>query len=139
MFGSACRLLFTRAQPTSTCGLACTLGSARPNSHLQLGSSHLGLERRNQRLGRQTGPAHRFPPHVFKKGIKKLKLGKGVPVGNILKNGYLPPADRAGGVGPGTSHPSSGQEAPEGLFANKKFAKRSLRGHLAHPTGGMWS
>jgi hypothetical protein len=60
-----------------------------------------------------------------------------VPVGNILKNGYLPPADRVGGVGPGPpAHLAGGrfenylQAPPEGLFTNKKsflFAKRPLR------------
>jgi hypothetical protein len=37
-----------------------------------------------------------------------------VPVGKFLKNGYLPPADWAGGVGPGTSRPSSGRDVPRG-------------------------
>jgi hypothetical protein len=37
-----------------------------------------------------------------------------MPVGKILKNGYLPPADWAGGVGPGTSRSSSGREVPRG-------------------------
>jgi hypothetical protein len=59
---------------------------------------------------------------TFLKRDKKIKLGKGVPVGNILKNKYLPPFQ--GGM------------FPEDLFANKKFAKSSLRGH---PTGRMWS
>jgi hypothetical protein len=51
-----------------------------------------------------------------------------VPVGKILKNGYLPPADWAGGVGPGTSRPSSEQDIPRGPLTNFLFAKRSLPG-----------
>jgi hypothetical protein len=50
----------------------------------------------------------------FKKKDKKIKLGKGVPVGKILKNGYLLPTDWAGDVGPGTSRPSNGRDVPRG-------------------------
>jgi hypothetical protein len=32
----------------------------------------------------------------FEKGLKKLKFEKGVPAWNILKNGCLPPNERAG-------------------------------------------
>jgi hypothetical protein len=46
-----------------------------------------------------------------KKGLKKIE--KGVPGGKNWKNRYLPPVDRAGGVGPGTSRPSSGREVPK--------------------------
>jgi hypothetical protein len=49
-------------------------------------------------------------------------------VGKILKNGYIPPADWAGGVGPGTSPYPVGGRFPEGLFANFLFAKRSQPG-----------
>jgi hypothetical protein len=82
----------------------------------------------------------------LKKRLKKIKFEKGVPIGKKSKNGYLLSVDRAGGVGPGTSRPTSGREVPklipEGLFANKKlflFVKSSLtrlRGRPAHPTGG---
>jgi hypothetical protein len=65
-----------------------------------------------------------------------------------LKNGCLPPDQRAGGVEPETSrplvsaHPTGGrsqnfsQTPPEGLFTNKKlflFAKRLLTRPLRHP------
>jgi hypothetical protein len=74
----------------------------------------------------------------LKKGIKNIKFGKGEPVGNNLKNGYLPPVDRAGNRGAGDL-PPIGREVPEGLLANKKvilFAKRSLWGHPARWSGG---
>jgi hypothetical protein len=91
-------------------------------------------------------PACRIGRVFFsKKGFKKIR--KRVPDRKIWKNGYLPPVDRAGGVGPGTSRPSNGREVPklsadppEGLFANKKlflFVKRSLR-HPARLLGGRF-
>jgi hypothetical protein len=51
---------------------------------------------------------------IFLEKDKKIKLEKEMPVGKILKNSYLPPADWAGGVGPRTSRPSSGREVPRG-------------------------
>jgi hypothetical protein len=51
--------------------------------------------------------------NFFKKRVKKIKFKKGVPVGKNWKNRYLLPVDRAGGVGPGTSRPSSGREVPK--------------------------
>jgi hypothetical protein len=67
------------------------------------------------------------PRNFLKKGLKKLKFEKGVPVGNNSKNGCLPPVDRAGCVGPGTPRPSIGfqkyfQTPPKGLFANRKVS-----------------
>jgi hypothetical protein len=57
----------------------------------------------------------------LKKGFKKIKIRKTVLVGNNLKNGCLPPVDRAGGVGPGTSRPSRGRDVP------KNFCRPLLR------------
>jgi hypothetical protein len=52
----------------------------------------------------------------FLKRIKKIKFKKEVPDTKNSKNGYFPPVDRAGGMGPGTSRPSNGREVPK-LFA----------------------
>jgi hypothetical protein len=49
----------------------------------------------------------------FLKRNKKIKFEKGEPDRKKSKNGCLPPADRVGGVGPGTSRPSSGREVPK--------------------------
>jgi hypothetical protein len=54
----------------------------------------------------------------FKKGLKKLKFEKRVSAGNNLKNGRLPPVDRAGGV----CSKFFLQAPPEGPFANKKVS-----------------
>jgi hypothetical protein len=49
----------------------------------------------------------------LKKRLKKFKFGKGVPIRKISENGYLPPDQRAGGMGPGTSRPLDGREVPK--------------------------
>jgi hypothetical protein len=48
----------------------------------------------------------------FLKKDKKIKFEKGEPDRINSRNGYLPPVDRAGGVGPETSRPSNGREVP---------------------------
>jgi hypothetical protein len=68
----------------------------------------------------------------FLKGIKN-KIGKGVPVGNILKNRYLPPDHPAWGRGP-PAHPAGGR-FPKGLFANKKFREEVPAG-ASRPSKG---
>jgi hypothetical protein len=46
----------------------------------------------------------------FRKGLKKIKFEKGVPIGKNSKNRYLPLVDQAGGVGPGIpAHPAGGR------------------------------
>jgi hypothetical protein len=63
-------------------------------------------------------------------------------LGKIRKIGTSRPLIRRETWGRGPpAHPAGGR-FPEGLFTNKKvilFAKRPLRGHLAHPMGGMLS
>jgi hypothetical protein len=104
--------------------------------------------------GRRKAAAWNVDGVFLKKGIEKIKLGKGVPVGKILKNGYLLPADWAGGVGPGTSRPSSGrdvlretlhefficEEVPAGAGGDIRPIQRAgccPEGHPALWSGGM--
>jgi hypothetical protein len=66
---------------------------------------------RNGPAGREEQGERRL---FFLRDKKKIKFGKGELDGKNSENRYLPPVDRAGGVGPGTSRPSSGREVPRG-------------------------
>jgi hypothetical protein len=65
----------------------------------------------------------------FKKKLKKIKFEKDVPIWKILKNGYLPPDQRAEDVWPDTSRPSNGREV-RGPY--------SAEGHNARWVGGRF-
>jgi hypothetical protein len=79
----------------------------------------------------------------LKKGLKKFKFEKEVPVWKILKNGCLLPDQRAECVGPETSRPPNGREVEkyfpgswEGPLRERKLVKRPLTRPSALPTDG---
>jgi hypothetical protein len=80
--------------------------------------------------------------YFLKKGLK-IKFEKWVPVVKNWKNGYLPPVDWAGGMGPGTSRPSSGRDVPK-IFPGpsqeplKKFLIREELPEAGIPPG-QWA
>jgi hypothetical protein len=45
-------------------------------------------------MGRAIPPTMCFSVTFFKKDFKKIKFEKGVPIGKILENGYLPPVPK---------------------------------------------
>jgi hypothetical protein len=57
--------------------------------------------------------SHTIRQIFFEKEFKKIKFEKGVPIRKFSKNGYFPPDQRAGGVGPETSRPFNGREVPK--------------------------
>jgi hypothetical protein len=79
-----------------------------------------------------------FIPRLLKKRLKKNKIQKRGAGWEKFENGYLPPIDRAGGVGPETSRLSSGREVSKLLRgpSSGPFLIREEASEASRPPNG---